>query len=565
VPKTLGDDVSDATKGRYRNALRERDFRLLVVSFIVDQIGSWSYSVVIAVYLFDRTHSTQWLATAAASRWLTGLLMSGYGGVIADRYERTRVMIGSAVLSTLVMAGMTVAIAEDGPLLLLIGLSVLGAAALSPYRPAAGALTPEIVGERDLAAANSLFNTLENVVVVVGPGIGGLLLLTGKPAIGAGINAASFALAVVVLSRLRVRSTGGAGVEGGGALAQWMTGLRALMGETVAVTLVVYCALDSAVYGASSVVFVPLSEHLGTGTKGYSYLLGATALGGVLAAGLANRLSSSSRLALVIFGSISLQALPYLVTIPLHSAAPAIPLMVLSGAGMIIVDVLAITALQRDLPRAVLSRVLGVFDAVILLGTVVASFIASLLLEHTSLTFTLVMMGVGFPAVAALGLPVLIRADLTAARVVAQLRPRVELLEALDLFAGVDRPALERLAAGAEEHSFPARHVLITEGEAADALWILVSGSLTVRARGDAETARQLPPVQAPGYVGELGLLHGVPRTATVRTREAATVLRSDGSAFLECLETAPASPSLLSIAGARMARTPSRRNPVTP
>ena len=64
---------------------------------------------------------------------------------------------------------------------------------------------------------------------------------------------------------------------------------------------------------------MPLSEHLGTGANGYSYLLAGAALGGVLAAGLANKLGSSSRLAPVILGSIVLQALPFAVTATVHA------------------------------------------------------------------------------------------------------------------------------------------------------------------------------------------------------------------------------------------------------
>ncbi len=88
-------------------------------------------------------------------------------------------------------------------------LIVLSAAVAAPYRPAAGALTPDIVGEKDLAAANSIFSALENLVVVIGPGIGGLLLLTGKPVVGVVINAASFVIAAAGVARLRVRSAGG--------------------------------------------------------------------------------------------------------------------------------------------------------------------------------------------------------------------------------------------------------------------------------------------------------------------------------------------------------------------
>ena len=107
------------------------------------------------------------------------------------------------------MTAMAVVVATDAAVGLVLALSALSAAALAPYRPAAGALTPEIVGEKDLAAANSIFSALENLVVVLGPGIGGLLLLTGQPVIGVAINAASFFIAAAMIARLRVRAPAG--------------------------------------------------------------------------------------------------------------------------------------------------------------------------------------------------------------------------------------------------------------------------------------------------------------------------------------------------------------------
>ena len=57
------------------------------------------------------------------------------------------------------MAGIAVSIGTKAPLWTLIALSVVSTAVAAPYRPASGALTPEVVGERDLAAANGLFST----------------------------------------------------------------------------------------------------------------------------------------------------------------------------------------------------------------------------------------------------------------------------------------------------------------------------------------------------------------------------------------------------------------------
>jgi CRP-like cAMP-binding protein len=62
--------------------------------------------------------------------------------------------------------------------------------------------------------------------------------------------------------------------------------------------------------------------------------------------------------------------------------------------------------------------------------------------------------------------------------------------------------------------------------------------------------------VTAPGYVGELGLIHGIPRTATVRTQQECTLLRINGQDFLAALQDSRPSASLLSVAGTRMSRT---------
>jgi hypothetical protein len=87
-----------------------------------------------------------------------------------------------------------------------------------------------------------------------------------------------------------------------------------------------------------------------------------------------------------------------------------------------------------------------------------------------------------------------------------------------------------------------------------------------VSVSGDGRQPRELAPVTAPGYVGELGLLHGIPRTATVRTSQNSTLLRISGEDFLSALQTYRPSPSLLAVAGVRLSRTPGRdpRPPLT-
>jgi CRP-like cAMP-binding protein len=201
--------------------------------------------------------------------------------------------------------------------------------------------------------------------------------------------------------------------------------------------------------------------------------------------------------------------------------------------------------------------VLGVFDTLVLGGILLASLATGILLAHADLNVALIAVGAGIPVIALAGLPTLLRADRTSAAVARRLRPRIELLSRLDLLAGASHSTLERLAAAAEEVVLPAGSDVIREGGEPDALWILARGELSVSARGSGPAPRELPRVTAPGYVGELGLLHGIPRTATVRTRDEAALLRIDGPEFLSALQASRPSPSLLAVAGTRMNRTP--------
>jgi MFS family permease len=544
----------DAARGRYRDALRRRDFRLLFASALVDGIGSWTYSVVIAVVVFDRTHSAFWLAAVSASRWVPGLLLSGYAGVLADRVERTRVMLVSAGLSTVTMAGLSVAVAVTAPVWVLLVGSTLAAVVAAPYLPAAGALTPEVVQERDLTAANALLASLDNVIVVVGPAIGGLVLLTGYPVIGLVVNTVSFLGAGALVLRLCVRSTGD--VTGGERLLPlWLSGIRAIVEQRQARALVLLCGLDTAVYGASTVLYAPLSAHVGTGTNGYSYLLAANALGGVAAAALANRLAELRRLAPVIVGSLVVQAAPFALSATGHSPALVAGLQVVSGAGMVVVDVLALTALQRIISQGMLSRVLGAFFSATLGASLLGSVLTAVLLSATSLVTALVVVGVGCSLAALAGLPTLLAGDRDRAQIGDGIASRADVLGRLDLFAAAPRSVLERLAAAAAEETVAAGDVLIRQGAPADALWVLTEGTLAVSATVGSED-RRFPDVAAPAYVGELGLIRRIARTATVRAATDGRLLRIDGAEFLAAVESAPPSASFVQLTGARLART---------
>jgi CRP-like cAMP-binding protein len=548
----------------YRAVLRRRDVRLLFGGLLISATGSWAYNVALLAYVFDKTHSLGWVGAAGLGRFLPALLLSAYAGVVAERFERVRLMVSSDLLCVAFQALLAVVAFAGGPPAVVVGLAALTATATLVYNPAVAAMIPQVADEDELAAANALNGTIENLTVVTGPAIGAGLLVLGSPGSVFVVNAASFLLSALVVSRMRVRSRPVDVTESGeaGPLAQMLVGVRTIVHSSSARVPVALCALVSFVYGTDTVLFIGVSEdRLGTGSEGFGYLLAALGVGGVLAAGVVNGLASSRRLALVITAGAALYCLPTALLTVIHAPALAFALEVLRGAATIVVDVLAVTALQRAVPSDTLARVFGVFFAFVLGAISLGTVITPPIVRGLGLDGALLVMAFAPAALALAGYPSLLRLDRASGARFAELAPRIAVLERLGIFAAAPQTVLERLAAACMPVEFAPGQAIVREGEPADALYVVLEGSVGVTARGEAGAEQRLRTMGADTYFGEIGLLERIPRTATVTAEAPTRCYRIDGDEFLAALTTTPAATSLLEGARSRLATShPSRR-----
>ena len=540
--------------------LRHRDFRLLTMALAISGAGSWAYNVGLAVYIYERTHSATWVGAATIGRMLPSMLFGAYGGVLAERFERVRLMVVLNLICTTLMGAAAIMTSAHVAVLPVIVVAGLNSMAGMAFTPADYAMTPQVVPAAELAAANTVRNTVENLTVIAGPAIGGLLLLAGPPWVSFLVNSASFLIAAIVTALVRARSKPVDVTEAGeaGPLRQMLVGINTILGSATATLLVAYSVIASFVYGVDTVQFVLLSnQRLHTGTNGYGYLLAGLGVGGVAAAGLVNRISAWPRLGTVILVGISAYCVPSLLFLGVHSPVAAFVIEVVRGAGTLVVDVLAMTALQRSLPAERLARVMGAFFTLVLGAISLGAVLTPLLYQHTSLNATLWAVGLVLPALCLLGWPWLFRMDNANIAHLNAIRPRVLVLERAAILAEANRAVLEQMASTATEIEVPAGAAVVTEGEDADAFYVIESGAMTVRSN---DAPLDIPELRAGDYFGEIGLLERIPRTATVIASEPSTVLRIEGEDFLNALTSASASSSLLEGARTRLARTPTYR-----
>ncbi|HEY8674538.1 MAG TPA: MFS transporter [Candidatus Dormibacteraeota bacterium] len=536
-----------------------RDYRLLFSGLVTSQSGSWAYNVALIVYVFNATHSPAWVAAASMARFLSALLSSAFGGVVADRVERVRLMVTLDTVAMVVQAGLAASAALNAPALLIIVLATLTSVTTASYDPTARATIPAIVGEEHLAAANSVQAAIENLTIIVGPAIGALLLVLGPTPLVFAINAATFGFSAIVVSRIRARSMPGDATEGGtlGPLQQMGVGIRAFFSSSTVVVLAGFSIVASFLYGTDTVLFVVLSkQQLGTGSEGYGYLLAALGVGGLVVAPFMNRIAAMRRLGTITVAGLIIFGLPTALLTVVHSPAIAFGIEVIRGGGTIVVDVLAITALQRVVSPDVVARVFGVFFALVLAAISLGALLMPILLGAFGLTTTLLIVGFSVPALTVLSYPKVRQIDRQAAAQISRIEPRIAVLQGVDILAGAARATLERLALSAVEETVPTGQVIIHEGDHADDFFVLVEGEAEVYAAGEAGAARVLGALTPPNYFGEIGLLARRPRTATVRAVSDCTLYRIKGDEFVDALTVASLSPATLGGARRRLART---------
>jgi MFS family permease len=504
--------------------------RLLAGEF-VSGIGDWLYLVAILVVVYAESNSPVLLGVIGAARILPYVLLSVPAGMAADRWDRRMVLLVTDVARGIIMVALAAAVALDLSTVVLVSLSILAACFSTFFGPAIASLLPELVDERDLGPANSAWATLDNVGFIIGPAIAGILLASGGLVLAFLLNAASFAVVALVLWQLPARRAPVTAAAVDDEVADevgWRDLVRPLAGPFI---------LDSAtsvVGGALSVLTVIIAiDVLGAGEAGTGWLNAATGVGGVVA-GIAGGALLARRLGvpLGIGGGLGAIGLVWLALT--GSLLPAMAAMAVAIAGLLLLDVVNTTLIQRLVPDRMRGRALGLLQTTSAVLYAGGSLVGPLLVTEFGFTPTIV----GFAVVTGAGVLVAFVLGRGTAEPAPVDAVRLRLLDQ-PIFAGLPAARLEAAARRLVATAAETGEVLVREGDVADRFYLIDSGTVEVTkaADGGMERLRTL----GPGEVfGEIGLLHGVPRTATVTATSPAVLYTLDAQAFEELVAAGP-------------------------
>jgi predicted MFS family arabinose efflux permease len=510
--------------GRARESLREPvgalvevfrnpNLRRIQLAWAGSIVGQFAFSVALAVYSYQQGGATV-VGLVIVARMVPAAIVAPLAAIVADRRRREQVMLACDLVRALALAAAGGIVLADGPPPAVYVLGAVVTIVATVFHPAQAALLPSLaVSAEELTAANVSSSSIESVGSFAGPAIGGLVLA------GSGVGAAFFVAAATLLwsaafvARLRPprspeHDAARADRESTDLRREALAGFRTILAEPKLRTIVGLYGAQTLVAGAAGVLIVVIALRLldlGEGAVGY--LNAAIGIGGLVGAGVALVLVGRRKLAgdfgvgLVLWGAA-------FVAIGLWPK-PVVALAALGGLGLgnTLVDVSALTLLQRSAPDEVLARVFGVVQALSVAAMGLGALVAPLLLAGLGVRPTLLVAGLFLPLVAAISWRRL-RAIDREAEIPAR---ELALLRSIPIFAPLPPQTLEHLAHALSVVHVPRGSDVVRAGDPGHSFFILDSGGAELHVDGDTRA------IEPGAYFGEIALLRNLPRTATVR------------------------------------------------
>ena len=266
-------------------ALRHRDFRLLWAGQAVSLLGTQVQTVALAWLVYSLTGSAAQLGGIGLARAIPTILLSLFGGTLADRRDRRKLLIISQGVLAALSAMLAIAVSAGmSSILLLDTFAVLTAAASAFEGPASQAFIPQLVPREHLTNALTLNVLSTDTVAVVGPAVGGIAIgLLGVSA-AFWIDAISFFAVVAALIVMRTRAA--APRAEGHPMRALLLGLSFVRERGILWQLMVIDFLATLFISPTGLLPVFAKDVLSVGPTGLGILYAAPSAGAVIGAAM---------------------------------------------------------------------------------------------------------------------------------------------------------------------------------------------------------------------------------------------------------------------------------------
>ena len=335
-------------------------FRLLFLVTLGSSLGTLLATVALVVDIKDRTNSGSWVSALLIVEFLPAVAVGLSLGPLLDRVSRRGLMI----VSDLVRAGVFFTLPFANTAGQIVALAGIAGLATGFFRPAVYAGLPNLVDEQELARANSLIQTSENVSWTVAPIVGGALVAASGPHLAYWLNGVSFLVSALLLLRLPGEKQGALAVSRGH-LRDLKDGFaRVIRTRPLLTVLVVWTIALGAVASTQTAQVFLAKDAFEAGDFGYGLIFGCIGLGLAIGSFGAGTWMERWPVGTVYAGSILVQAVGVAAAAVAPNVWVSLPCFVLAGIGNGTAVVCNSLLVQRGAPDAIRGRVFTVIMSV---------------------------------------------------------------------------------------------------------------------------------------------------------------------------------------------------------
>jgi MFS family permease len=274
----------------FRSFRRHRNYRIFFTGQLVSLAGTWMQNVALAWLVLELSDSPLAVGALAFWRFVPFTVFSLFAGVLADRIESRKLVIGTQVAAMAVSAVLAaVSLTDLASLPLVYALAALAGIALAFDAPGRQALTYQMVGPRELPNAVALNAGLMNGSRIVGPAIAGLVIAVAGTGMCFVLNVVSFLGVLTALAFVRTEELHPVRRDPSARIVAGLVRAFSFAWHDVQLRLILLVVLVVGTVGFNFHVVVPLlaAHTLHVGPEGFGLLsaaFGAGALVGALAA-----------------------------------------------------------------------------------------------------------------------------------------------------------------------------------------------------------------------------------------------------------------------------------------
>lgn len=346
------------------SSLRHRDYRMLWIGTLLMSAGQWIQQVTLGWLLYDLTGSAVLLGVLNGFRAMPFLVLGPMAGVAADRFDRRGLLLAIQPALAITTAVMGVVVLLGGTQVWHLFLfTFLTASMWSLTQPVRQTLVPNLVPRRDLMNALALNSMGFNSMKVVGPALGGLLIVVFGAAGNFFAQAIVYSLLMITLYMMQAPPTP-PHARKSSAVANLKEGLAYVWRTPVVLALMAVSLIPHMLSLPVTNVLMPVFQKdvLGVGPEGLGMLLAAPGIGAVastfILAGGANRIR---RKGIIMLGGLCMLGASLILFSQMRSLPLAMLALLCMGACQMVYMTTANTVVQVIVPDQLRGRVMSIW------------------------------------------------------------------------------------------------------------------------------------------------------------------------------------------------------------